>query len=225
MWPRCTELLLLCCALLSGCAGVPAPPESETATAGAAAAPAVVIEDVDAAFAESLQLMQTGDWNTAADRLTAITATEPKASGAWTNLGITQVKLGDSAAAETAFRKAIDSNRRQVEAWNQLGMLQRRAGRLEEAAASWQAALEIDPLHADAHWNLAILYDRHQPDPAQALAHYTQYRELTRSDDPQLAQWIAAQQALLPPPETQEIKVTVEKVEVPENITAETDKP
>jgi deoxycytidine triphosphate deaminase len=38
-------------------------------------------------------------------------------------------------------------------------------------------------------------------------------------------QWIAAQEAQLPVPEAAAIQVTVEKVEIPENLTAETDKP
>jgi len=198
MLPRYVNALALACVLLSGCAGTASLQHAGTAATRDEPPAAAAVEDVDAAFAAALQLMQAGDWHAAADRLSAITAVSPQASGAWTNLGITQVKLGDAAAARSAFRSAIDSDRRQIEAWNQLGMLQRRAGELEAAGASWRSALEINPDFANAHWNLAILYDRYLPDPARALAHYTQYRQLTQSDDPQLQQWIAALEEQLP---------------------------
>ena len=135
--------------------------------------------------------MQAEDWHAAADRLGVITAAQPGLSGAWVNLGITRVKLGDSTGAEAAFKKAIEANSRQAEAWNQLGIIYRRSGRLDEAQAVYNEALKHDPENADAHWNLAILHDRYLPEPALAVAHYEQYQQLTQSDDAQLQQWIA----------------------------------
>ena len=197
MWSRYASVAMLVgCCLLSSCAEQPPLPVENTLPASDAI-PAT--EDIDAVYAEAIGHMQDHEWRAAEKLLSTITAAQPDASGAWTNLGIVHIKLGDSSAAQAAFRHAIAGNHSQIEAWNQLGMLQRRAGELDEAAASWQTVLQIDPDHANAHWNLAILYDRYRPDPAQALAHYSRYRQLAQPTDPQLDRWIAELEQQLPP--------------------------
>jgi Flp pilus assembly protein TadD len=150
-----------------------------------------VITDVDGEFQAALQLMKSGNWHGAADKLAAITTSEPGLSGAWTNLGIARNKIGDTAGAEDALNKAIAANANQVVAYNVLGIIYRRSGRLEEAAASYIAGLNINPNDEDIHWNLAILYDRYLPNPVQALSHYERYQQLTQSEDKQLLAWIS----------------------------------
>lgn len=51
-------------------------------------------------------------------------------------------------------------------------------GRLEDAERSYQRSLEIDPTHADAHHNLAILLEK-RGDPQGLLRHLNAYRRLT----------------------------------------------
>ena len=50
---------------------------------------------------------------------------------------------------------------------------------LEEAAASYERSLELDPTLADAHFNLAQLHDQ-AGDERGALRHYSAYRRLQR---------------------------------------------
>lgn len=191
--------LALSAALLAGCASAPRQestltPAIDSATPASKPAP----QDVDRDFRSAIALMQAEDWQAAADRLDAITTAQPGLSGAWVNLGIARVKLGDSGGAEQAFKTAIEANSQQTEAWNQLGIIYRRSGRLDEAQFIYNEALKHDPGYADAHWNLAILHDSYLPDPALALAHYEQYQQLTQSDDAQLQQWITSLREQLP---------------------------
>jgi tetratricopeptide (TPR) repeat protein len=51
-------------------------------------------------------------------------------------------------------------------------------GRDEDAERSYQRCLEIDPTHADAHHNLAILLEK-RGDPQGLLRHLNAYRRLT----------------------------------------------
>ncbi|HET8748952.1 MAG TPA: tetratricopeptide repeat protein, partial [Ramlibacter sp.] len=51
--------------------------------------------------------------------------------------------------------------------------------RLEEAAASYERSLELDPALADAHFNLAHLHQQ-AGDERAALRHYSAYRRLQR---------------------------------------------
>ncbi len=199
--PGMTALLLASIMLGAGCTSAPPRQQDAPAPVSDAVSPRVSPKELEPAFQAAIHSMQTGDWQAAATQLDAITAQDPRLPGAWVNLGITHVQLGNAATAETDFRHALEIDPKQAEAWNQLGMVYRRANRLAEAADAWQQALTADPDHADANWNLAILYDRYLTDPAQALAHYARYQQLTHSTDPQLQQWITALQEQLQAPQ------------------------
>jgi Flp pilus assembly protein TadD len=186
--------------LMAGCA-TNSPPltDSHPDTQPAPTAAVVTVQvDAEAAFRSAVAAMQNEDWHDAIELLQTITTQHPQYPGAWVNLGIAEVQLGDATRAEQAFRHALELDAQQAEAWNQLGMLYRRRQQPELARDAWLQALAARPDYADAHWNLAVLYDRYLPDPVQALAHYTQYQALTRSEDPQLAQWIVTLEAMQP---------------------------
>ena len=146
--------------------------------------------DVVVLHQRAVALMQQERWHEAVQSLETITARQDELSGPWLNLGIAYSKSGDSASAEMAFKKSIDMNTMNIEAYNQLGILYRRSGRLEEAGSIYESALAIDPDNTNIHWNLGILHDRYLPDPRKALLHYQRYQQLTGSDDMQLQAWI-----------------------------------
>ncbi|MDX1698341.1 MAG: tetratricopeptide repeat protein, partial [Thiohalobacterales bacterium] len=183
-------VILISGALAAGCAGTP--PASNVMPAGEAPEkPAAPLKDAEDKHRYALALMDREEWHAAATELEQLTTARPKLSGPWVNLGIVRTMLGEASAAEMAFERALDANDRNAEAWNQLGILYRRSNRLEKARAAYSKGLEHAPDHADLHWNLALLHDTHLPDPVLALQHFERYRELTRSDDAQLQQWIA----------------------------------
>lgn len=186
-------LLAIFLLLLNGCTTTHT--QRATTESAATATPAV---DIQSAYQSALESMQAGQWSEARKQLTRITSQQPSLSGPWINLGITQVKLGDHASAEIAFKNAIDTNNRNIEAYNQLGMLYRRHGRLDEAQFIYEEALRRDPDNVNIHWNLGILYDRYLPNHRQALQHYRRYQQLTASDDPRLLAWIAELEAHTP---------------------------
>ena len=193
-------LLVMAAAGITGCAS--APPVTGIAPASdTQPEPAAPVKDVAASHKQALSLMAREDWHEAAQALEILTAARPNLSGPWVNLGIARTMTGDSVAAEAAFKRALDANAGNAEAYNQLGMLYRRNGRLEDARFIYNAGLEQDPGHADLHWNLAILHDRYLPQANLALAHYKRYRQLTNRDDPQLQHWIVQLQKQSSAPE------------------------
>jgi len=187
-----TCLLLSAAALfLSGCAGNPA---TTSNTGSTDTAVQVAANDLQPDFQQALIQMQAEQWHAARDTLQHITEQNPTLSGPWVNLGIARTKLGDQPGAESAFKRALDTNSRNVEAYNQLGMLYRRTGRFDQARSIYDEALRVEADNATVHWNLAILYDRYLEDPRKSLQHYEQYQQLTGSTDAQLVTWIAALQ-------------------------------
>ena len=188
MSKRYTEIILITVVFLAGgCSSNPGKPAASALTAAA-----VPSADMTAEYRQAIALMQAEQWHDAIQRLEAITAQQPALSGPWLNLGISRIKTGDLAAAETALRKAIDVNAGNVEAYNRLGFLYRIQGRHDEARSTWETALGIAPDNPDIHWNLGILYDLYLPNPALALQHYERCRQLDAADDRQLQAWIDA---------------------------------
>ncbi len=147
-------------------------------------------EDVVALHQQAVTLMQQEKWREAVQSLEIITSRQDELSGPWLNLGIAYTKTGDGESAEKAFKKSIDMNAGNIEAYNQLGILYRRTGRIEEAGFIYESALIAAPDNTNIHWNLGILHDKYLPDARKALFHYQRYQQLTGSDDAQLQAWI-----------------------------------
>ncbi|HUD45607.1 MAG TPA: tetratricopeptide repeat protein [Candidatus Baltobacteraceae bacterium] len=73
--------------------------------------------------------------------------------------------------SETLFRRMIDATPNNYMAHYNLGNLYSREGKIDAAAANYEAALQEEPNYADAHNNLGgILLDQKRYD--EALAHY-----------------------------------------------------
>ncbi len=61
------------------------------------------------------------------------------------------------AAAVVLFERLVEHSPEHLEGWINLGMTQKALGRLDDAEASYQRALSLDPDSVEAHWNLANL--------------------------------------------------------------------
>ena len=105
-------------------------------------------------------LLTTGHKPEALKELNAIaTSTEFDPIGFY-NLGNTFARLGDSQAAITAYRTAIDQrNGRYSRAYNNLGVMLLRAGRWDEAYDALLSALKLESFrYAEASYNLGRVY-------------------------------------------------------------------
>lgn len=79
--------------------------------------------------------------------------------------------------AEAVYRKLLEDGGPDALLFFNLGVLLEDMARKAEAAESYQAALQLDPLMADGHYNLALVCE--QLGRAQeAIRHMAQYRKL-----------------------------------------------
>jgi Flp pilus assembly protein TadD len=75
---------------------------------------------------------------------------------------------------------------------HQLALSYRMKGRMNDARAAYERALELDPAYADAHLNLGILLDLYLGESALALTHFERYVALAPSgSDVAVGKWIA----------------------------------
>lgn len=143
-----------------------------------------------AQFHKANALMANEQHRDARKAFEAITRDFPELSGPWLKLG-ELAEIGERMErAERSYRKALEINPNNVNAYLALALFQRRAGDFEAARDTYVSALQLWKDFPEAHRNLAILYDLYMNQPAMAQPHYEAYDFLTGGDDPQVADWL-----------------------------------
>jgi len=84
---------------------------------------------------------------------------DPELPDAHLNLGRLRHEMGDLTAAETHYRAALGAQPDEPTTAFNLGVVLQDLERLEEAAAAYEKTLELDGRFADAHYNLAGIYE------------------------------------------------------------------
>lgn len=186
---RASALALLALTVaLGGCAGNKA---TQVAEGDEAAVPVFPADAMDR-YARALGWMDAGDDARAAKAFREIAADYPDYAGPLVNLAILESRAGNTEAGINLLSNAVVICDQCAPAWNQLGILLRRQGRFEEAETAYLKSLAEDPDYALAHYNLGVLYDLYQQQPATAVQHYERYVALTDSaEQVPVDKWIA----------------------------------
>ncbi|OZG74775.1 hypothetical protein BTA51_05030 [Hahella sp. CCB-MM4] len=143
------------------------------------------------AFQEADRKMQKGEYRNARIAFRAITREFPSLSGPWVKLGLIADIREDKAKAEKAFKKAIEINPLNINAYISLALHQRRKGDFDGAHDSYMAVLNVWKDCPDAHLNLAILYDLYLNKPELAQPHYEAYDFLIGGKSQEVKDWLA----------------------------------
>lgn len=174
---RWVALLLIC--LLAGCA-------SQQVGTTAMTAPRISVQEQ---YQQALDLMTVNRFAEAETILTKLARRHPSYTGPVTNLGIIAAKTQQYESAQRYFSKALSAKRDNMVALTWLAQVCKEQGQLQQAQMWLEKAVMIAPDHADAHLNLAILYDTELRRPDKALENYQRYLQLTGSDSLPVAAW------------------------------------
>jgi tetratricopeptide (TPR) repeat protein len=105
---------------------------------------------------------------------------DPRHIGARINLGRLHHEAGRLAQAERLYREALRECDPDATLFFNFGVLLEDTARHEEAIEAYQQAITTDPDFADAHFNLARLYEA-LGRPQHAIRHLGEYRRLLKS--------------------------------------------
>ncbi|WP_375177773.1 tetratricopeptide repeat protein [Marinobacter mobilis] len=146
--------------------------------------------EATAAFRAAQALLDAEQYRDARIAFRQMTRDYPTLSGPWVKLGEIADKREYLEKAEEAYRKAIEVNPDNINAYLALALHLRRKGSF---AAAEQAYIDVLTLWKDcppAHLNLAILYDLYLNRPELAQPHYEAYDFLTGGDNPEVENWL-----------------------------------
>jgi Tfp pilus assembly protein PilF len=94
------------------------------------------------------QLVNSGDYAGAAEKLVVAVDIRKDHWGTWLNLGMCFFYLQDFENALIAFRNATTLNPRSAQAWNNLGTVLGMTGEWESAASAFDSGIKADPEYA-----------------------------------------------------------------------------
>lgn len=87
-------------------------------------------------------------------------------------MGLIYARQGFEAEAKEAFNKALELNPRHIPSLFAKAYIEEKKMNFYGARKLYYEVLEIDPDDADAHYNLAVLYDKKLFYPKKAFYHY-----------------------------------------------------
>lgn len=171
--------------LLSGCATAPTPEKTERTTAAI-----TTLTSMDSkSYEKALSHIHKGEPEKAVARLKKLTSTNPQHPGLWVNLAVAYYKAGDLKQTTGAMAQAATLNDKVPELNNLAGLIGVDQGQYALAEKDYLEAIMLKENYADAHYNLALLYDIFYQDIAKALIHYERYLMLISDEDPATKNW------------------------------------
>ena len=131
-------------------------------------------------FLAAVQAEEAGERQRAIGLYEQIIAADPTYAAAFINLGTIFFHLRQYGRAEELYRRASEVDPDYVLAFFDLGNVLDELDRPEESIAAYEQAVKLAPRYGDAHYNLALAYER-KGDLRHALQHWQAYIRLDRT--------------------------------------------
>jgi tetratricopeptide (TPR) repeat protein len=133
--------------------------------------------DVQDRFLAAVQAEESGEKPKAMELYEEILRIDPTYAPAYINLGTIHFHLRQYGRAEELYRRATVADPGYVLAFFDLGNVLDELQRLDESIAAYCQAVALSPRYGDAHYNLALAYER-KGERRPALRHWQAYIKL-----------------------------------------------
>ncbi len=148
------------------------------------------------AYQEALKILQAseldaGRLDKATLELTKLAKAHPTHPGAAINLVTALYKSKEIDEASRALDNAKKINANIPEIYNLSGLIDVEKGEYNSAEKNYLAAIKIKKSYAEAHYNLALVYDIFYQDFGSAINQYAEYLTLTGNSDKAVIDWVA----------------------------------
>ncbi len=137
-------------------------------------------QELQSLFLQAVQAEEQGRKLAAMDLYAAILDRDPAYTAALINLGTLHYHQKQYSRAEELYRRATEADPTYVLAFFDLGNVLDELIRPDESIAAYCRAIALAPGYADAHYNLALAYER-KAERRRALIHWQIYVRLDKS--------------------------------------------
>jgi tetratricopeptide (TPR) repeat protein len=141
-------------------------------------------------YREAITALNANQLDTAENLLKQFNRQKTDFAGPLANLGLIYFKQNKLEQAQEMLKQALEKNPQQPQALNLMGQIAYENGQAKEAEQWYLKAIASKEDYANAHYNLALLYDIFFQDIARAVEHYRRYQELTQFSDKDTANWL-----------------------------------
>ncbi len=147
------------------------------------------------AFIAAKRAFRAKQWQRTKTILMPLTESDKSLSGPWIMLGDIAVEEKNIEEAIKHYEKAIQVNRKNINAYVKLAKLQREQGKFIIAQNTYAQVLQLWPDFPEAHLNVGVLYDIYLNHPLRAQQHMEAYLYLTGWKDKKVQTWLAEVQS------------------------------
>lgn len=175
--------------LIAGCASTPSSQRAETPTSATQVA-TIFSATEQRDYSRALKQLASGETDKAGKTLSRLGKSHPTHLGLWVNLANAQYQENDFKTALDTLNKAAAINQKAPEIYNLSGLIAVAQGDYKAAENHYLKALSLNKNYANAHYNLALVYDIFYQDIQLAVVHYEKYLSLTTEEDPTTTSWV-----------------------------------
>ncbi len=136
--------------------------------------------ELQALFLQAVQAEEKGLKSTAIETYRQILECDPEFTAALINLGTLNYHLKRYEVAESLYRRATEADPSYVLAFFDLGNVLDELQRPDESILAYNRAIGLAPGYGDAHYNLALAYER-KGERRRALRHWQVYVRLDKA--------------------------------------------
>lgn len=188
-----TIAVLLALSLLSACSQAPT---TEISPVSSSESSTPLTEPQRHLYQQALRHGENGDYPKAYEQLERLVQQRPGRAELWIHLATAYYHADHGPQAQKALENALSLDPTLASAHNLAGTMALKRADIETAEQHFQEALKHNARSADAHYNLALLYDTYYQDLSSAIEHYEAYLALVGHDD-RTAQWVRQLQSAL----------------------------
>lgn len=141
-------------------------------------------------YQEGLTALENNEDGKAESIFLDLTRSQPYMAGPYCNLALIQYKKGQYEESLKTIDRAITLSDKIAQAYNLRAQIHIRNGKIKEAESDYLKALELDQNYANAHYNIALLYDIYYQEIPKAISHYEKYLALLGRPDKATSDWI-----------------------------------
>ncbi len=149
-----------------------------------------ITSEVQSSYDTAIKYLKNNQIKKAQQLLVRLAKDNPGISGIHLNLALIYYRSFKFELSRQSLNKVLKISSKNSLAFNLSGTLYREAGKFKLAREAYLFALKLSPNYADAHLNIAILFDIYLESFKDAKQHYLSYLELNKGDNTKIKLWL-----------------------------------